>query len=164
MARPFMFTALCQRAHHLKHSLAESIFANRVRKTAKKFPLAEKFISRVTRQPRYHCTFLSGCKVSPYHHYVVIFKSSNLLQTRLKKLHIPRARPSNEMFLAIRIIMLQNYKLLNSTVCCTQNNLPEVIKCYHMHVLFVYTHLSCYEENQNQRHFSFQLLCLETQK
>ena len=39
MARPFMFAALCQRAHPLKHSLAESIL-----------------VSRVTRQPRYHCT------------------------------------------------------------------------------------------------------------
>ena len=28
---------------------------SRVRKTAKKSSLAEKFISRVTRQPRYHC-------------------------------------------------------------------------------------------------------------
>ena len=36
MARPFMFAALCQRAHPLKHSLAESIFVSRVRKTAKK--------------------------------------------------------------------------------------------------------------------------------
>ena len=54
MARPFMFGALCQRAHRLKHSLAESIFVIRVQKTAKKSSLAEKFISRVTRQPRYH--------------------------------------------------------------------------------------------------------------
>ena len=47
-ARPFMFAALCQRAHPLKHSLAEY-------KTAKKSSLAEKFVIRVTRQPRYHC-------------------------------------------------------------------------------------------------------------
>ena len=68
MARPFMFAALCQRAHPLKHSLAEShirqpspknseeIFVSR--KTAKKSSLAEKFVSTVTRQPRYHCIFL----------------------------------------------------------------------------------------------------------
>ena len=36
-------------AHPLKHSLAESIFVSRVRKTAKKSSLAEKFVSRVTR-------------------------------------------------------------------------------------------------------------------
>ena len=36
MARPFMFAALCYRAHPLKHSSAESIFVSRVRKTAKK--------------------------------------------------------------------------------------------------------------------------------
>jgi len=32
MARPFMFAALCWRAHPLKHSLAEFIFVSRVRK------------------------------------------------------------------------------------------------------------------------------------
>ena len=32
-------------------------FVSRVQKTAKKSSLAEKFVSRVTRQPRYHCTF-----------------------------------------------------------------------------------------------------------
>ena len=42
MARPFMFAALCQRAHPLKHSLAESIFVSRVQKAAKKSSLAEK--------------------------------------------------------------------------------------------------------------------------
>ena len=40
-----MFAALCQRAHPLKHSLAESIFVSRVRKTAKKI-----FVSRTIRQ------------------------------------------------------------------------------------------------------------------
>ena len=45
----FMFAALCQRAHRLKHSLAES------EKQRKKSSLAEKFVSRVTRQSRYHC-------------------------------------------------------------------------------------------------------------
>ena len=40
MARPFMFAALCQRAHPLKHSLAES------EKQRKKSSLAEKFVSR----------------------------------------------------------------------------------------------------------------------
>ena len=35
------FAALCYRAHPLKHSLAESIFVSRVRKTAKKSSLAE---------------------------------------------------------------------------------------------------------------------------
>ena len=40
-------------------SLAEvSIFVSRVQKTAKKSSLAEKFVSRVTRQPRYHCMSL----------------------------------------------------------------------------------------------------------
>ena len=58
MARPFMFAALCQRAHPLKHSLAESIFVSRVRKTAKKISLAEKFVSRVTRKPRYQCIWI----------------------------------------------------------------------------------------------------------
>ena len=51
MDRPFMFAALCQRAHPLKHSLAES------EKQRQKSSLAEKFVSRVTRQPRYHCIF-----------------------------------------------------------------------------------------------------------
>ena len=45
MARPFMFAALCQRAHPLKHSLAVSIFVSRVQKTAKKI-----FVSRKIRQ------------------------------------------------------------------------------------------------------------------
>ena len=36
-----MFAALCLRAHPLKHSLAESIFVSRVRKTAEKI-----FVSR----------------------------------------------------------------------------------------------------------------------
>ena len=50
---------LCQRAHTTKHSLAEPIFIIRVQKTAKKKSLlAEKFVSRVTRQPRYHCIHL----------------------------------------------------------------------------------------------------------
>ena len=40
-----MFAALCQRAHTLKHSLAESIFVSRVQKTAKKI-----FVSRKVRQ------------------------------------------------------------------------------------------------------------------
>ena len=31
-------------------------FVSRVKKTAKKSSLAKKFVSRVTRQPRYHCT------------------------------------------------------------------------------------------------------------
>ena len=44
MARPFMFAALCQHAHPLKHSLAES------EKQQKKSSLAEKFFSGVTRQ------------------------------------------------------------------------------------------------------------------
>ena len=35
MARPFMFAALCQRVHPLKHSLAESTFASRVQKQRK---------------------------------------------------------------------------------------------------------------------------------
>ena len=61
MARPFMFAALCQCVRPLKHSLAESIFVSRVRKTAKKSLLAEKLISRVTRLPRYQCTII--CKV-----------------------------------------------------------------------------------------------------
>ena len=81
MARPFMFAALCQRAHPLKHSLAESIFVSRnhirqpnpyslaeyifvsrihnrqprPKKQQETSSLAEKFVSRVTRQPRYHC-------------------------------------------------------------------------------------------------------------
>ena len=33
-------------------------FVSRVRKTAKKSSLAEKFVSGVTRQPRYHCTLV----------------------------------------------------------------------------------------------------------
>jgi len=45
MARPFMFAALCQRAHPLKHSLAESTFVSRVRKTANKSSLAEKIVT-----------------------------------------------------------------------------------------------------------------------
>jgi hypothetical protein len=45
MARPFMFAALCYRAHPLKHSLAESIFVSRVRKTAKNSSLAEKSLA-----------------------------------------------------------------------------------------------------------------------
>ena len=68
MARPFMFAALCQRTHPLKHSLAESIFVSQVRKTAKKSSLAEKFVSRVTRQPRYRCTqFWLHVSVLPNH-------------------------------------------------------------------------------------------------
>ena len=43
-----MFTALCQRAHPLK------TFVSRVLKTVKKSSLAEKFVSKVTRQPRYN--------------------------------------------------------------------------------------------------------------
>ena len=42
MARPFMFAALCQRAHLLKHTLAESIFVRRVQKTAKKIFVSRK--------------------------------------------------------------------------------------------------------------------------
>ena len=42
MARPFMFAALCQRAHPLKHSLAESIFVIRVQKRAKKILVSRK--------------------------------------------------------------------------------------------------------------------------
>jgi len=38
MARPFMFAALCQRAHPLKHSLAES------EKTAKKIFVRRKIL------------------------------------------------------------------------------------------------------------------------
>ena len=45
MARQFMFAALCQRAHPLKHSLAESTFVSRVQKTAKKI-----FVNRHIRQ------------------------------------------------------------------------------------------------------------------
>ena len=37
MARPFMFAALCQRAHPLKHSLAGSIFISRVKQSEKIF-------------------------------------------------------------------------------------------------------------------------------
>jgi hypothetical protein len=37
MARPFMFGALCYRAHPLKHSLAESTFVSRVQKREKIF-------------------------------------------------------------------------------------------------------------------------------
>jgi len=44
MVRPFMFAALCQRAHPLEHSLAES-----EKQRKKKSSLAEKFVSRVTR-------------------------------------------------------------------------------------------------------------------
>ena len=53
MARLFTFAVLCQRAHPLKHSLAES------KKQRKKSSLAETFVSRLTPQPRYHCTSLS---------------------------------------------------------------------------------------------------------
>ena len=44
MARQFMFAALCQRAHPLKHSLAEYIFVSRVKKQLK------IFVSRKIRQ------------------------------------------------------------------------------------------------------------------
>ena len=44
MARPFIFAALCERAHPLKHSLAESIFVSRVQKSEK------IFVSRKIRQ------------------------------------------------------------------------------------------------------------------
>ena len=56
MARPFMFPALCQRAHPLKHSLAES-------KKKQRKNRQPKFVSRVTRQPRYHCTSI-WCVIS----------------------------------------------------------------------------------------------------
>ena len=51
MARPFMFADLCQRAHPLKHSLAESIFVSRVQKHRKnirqpKHSLAGSLVSR----------------------------------------------------------------------------------------------------------------------
>ena len=46
MARPFMFATLCERAHPLKHSLAESIFVSRVRKTAKKIFVSRSLVSR----------------------------------------------------------------------------------------------------------------------
>ena len=39
-------------------------FFNRVQKTAKKSSLAEKFVIRVTRYPRYHCTLYSTNKYS----------------------------------------------------------------------------------------------------
>ena len=83
MARPFMFAALCQRAHPLKHSLAESIFVSRVQKTSKKSSLAEKFVSRVNRQPRYHCNAkrwftqlvltTTGFGLHIAHHQVVLY-------------------------------------------------------------------------------------------
>ena len=46
MARPFMFAALCQRAHPLKHSLAEFIFVRRVRKTAEKIFVSRKILQQ----------------------------------------------------------------------------------------------------------------------
>ena len=46
MARPFMFAALCQRAHPLKHSLAESIFVSLSPKNSEK----KIFVSRKIRQ------------------------------------------------------------------------------------------------------------------
>ena len=62
--------ALCQSAHPLKYSLAESIFVSRIhirqpsQKQRKKSSLAEKFVSSVTRQPTYHCIYM--CRtVSP---------------------------------------------------------------------------------------------------
>jgi len=42
MAQPFMFAALCQRAHPLKHSLAESIFLAQSEKERKKFFVSRK--------------------------------------------------------------------------------------------------------------------------
>ena len=73
MARLFVFATLCQSAHPLKHSLAESIFFSRVQKTAKKkSSLVEKFVNRFTRQPRYHFIYLgtkqnseTSCHVHP---------------------------------------------------------------------------------------------------
>ena len=50
MARPFVFAALCQRAHPLKHSLAES------EKQGKILRQPKNSLAGVTRQPRYHCT------------------------------------------------------------------------------------------------------------
>ena len=47
MARPFMFAALCQRAHPLKHSLAESIFVSQVPKTEKKIFVSQKICQQV---------------------------------------------------------------------------------------------------------------------
>ena len=38
-------------------------FVSRVQKTAKKSSLAEKFVSRVTRQPSYHCLLCSTVRV-----------------------------------------------------------------------------------------------------
>ena len=69
MSRPFMFAALCQRAHPLKHSLAESIFVSRVRNTAKKI-----FISRKIRQQGHSLAEVSLywqkdlCRCHPVHH------------------------------------------------------------------------------------------------
>jgi hypothetical protein len=79
-----MFAALCSRAHPLKHSLAESIFVSRVQKAAKKSLLAEKFISKVTRWPRYHCN------VS------LFFSIQNV--TLVKWLNVPNAEMANLMF------------------------------------------------------------------
>ena len=57
------FSECFQSAHPLKHSLAESIFLSRVRKKQRqKSSLAEKFVSRVILQPRYHCICI--CKLS----------------------------------------------------------------------------------------------------
>ena len=51
-----------------KHSLHEYIFVSRVQKTAKKSSLAEKFDSRVTRQPRCHLSIYIHKYIYTYIH------------------------------------------------------------------------------------------------
>ena len=74
--RPFMFAAMLARIHQKKfvsrthirqpnpNSLAES------KKQRKKSSLSEKFVSKVTRQPRYHCSLFAihfSCRI--YHQF-----------------------------------------------------------------------------------------------
>ena len=75
MARHFMFAALCQRTHPLKHSLAESIFVSRVRKKAKKN----------LRQPKYSLTASLVSRGITVYFYIYIYIYMNIRKQKHTK-------------------------------------------------------------------------------
>ena len=95
MARPFMFAALCQRAHPLKHSLAESIFVSRVRKTAKKI-----FLNRKIRQQGH-----SLAEVSLYVNYIVKQEYNHIYIDKVQNLKSMKGCGNSKMHISSNFLL-----------------------------------------------------------
>ena len=109
-------------------------FVSRVPKTAKKSSLAEKFVSRITRQPRYHCTVVH----SP-HQYLNLLRYKQRYPVLRPDIAALRSVPDHVQIRTLKLPKLRNSKTdfgMKSRIKIPQEKYTFICLCLYLCVFY----------------------------